>query len=142
MVLCLEKSVGESFSGFSKDPCFTTIQISVDGMHCKSCVRKIEDHFKEYKGVNLCKVYLDDAIAAFQYNSDTVHEKELAKEISNLGFAATLPNGLVYSKKSATNVPKLPPPPNSQNLSIKSENSVQTATIQPKVKVLHNNSGR
>ncbi|XP_076800660.1 copper-transporting ATPase 2-like [Clavelina lepadiformis] len=100
----------------------TEVTIGVEGMHCKSCVRKIEDNFREVQGVSFSKVYLDAKEAIIRYDSSAITEEALALKIKDLGFKATLPDGSAYIPLPKSNdkksIVKLPPPPVTESTSL------------------------
>jgi len=76
------------------------VVIGVTGMHCKSCVRKIEDNLKVANGINSITVSLADSSAHIYFDDNKISHDSLAKKIAALKFTATLPNGKVYSPPS------------------------------------------
>uniref|UniRef100_H2Z7G3 P-type Cu(+) transporter n=1 Tax=Ciona savignyi TaxID=51511 RepID=H2Z7G3_CIOSA len=104
-----------------EDAGMTKVEIAVEGMHCKSCVRKIEESVKLMRGVGAIRVSLDDKLATVLYDADKTSDVKIADKIKELSFKATLPDGRVFSPDS-TGLIRLPPPPNgSDNVSRHSE---------------------
>nr|CAB3224695.1 copper-transporting ATPase 2 [Phallusia mammillata] len=99
-----------------------SVVIIVDGMHCKSCVRKIEDNLKVIKGVSNIKVTLDDKKAQITFDPNLISMEKLSENICDLNFKATLPNGKEYIPTSASTngtdsaIIRLPPPPNGSDI--------------------------
>ena len=77
------------------------VVIGIDGMHCNSCVRKIEDNLRTVEGIYSITVSLSDKSAEIYFNDSKLTHDKLAKEICALNFTATLPNGKIYSPPSA-----------------------------------------
>ncbi|MFH0956234.1 MAG: cation transporter [Candidatus Aenigmatarchaeota archaeon] len=75
--------------------------LNVKGMHCKSCVNKIEDGVSSIKGVSKVSVSLKDDKATVEYDSSEVSIDEIKKEIRSLGFKVD-GKGQVNSKKDTT----------------------------------------
>nr|BAH24014.1 heavy metal transporting P-type ATPase [Ascidia sydneiensis samea] len=90
---------------------FEAVCIKVDGMHCKSCVKKIEENIAEVRGVSSVKVSLDDKLASIVYNPKETSEIILAEKIKDLNFKATLPNGETFDLQEDPSLIKIPPPP-------------------------------
>nr|XP_009860869.1 copper-transporting ATPase 2 [Ciona intestinalis] len=114
---------------------YTVVNIGVEGMHCKSCVRKIEENMKTMKGVAKVKVSLDDKMATISYDSDKIKEEKLAEKIKDLSFKATLPNGRSFTPETATAVNgdaliKLPPPPNGSDNSSKISEAAAVLSVR------------
>ncbi len=57
--------------------------ITIDGMHCDNCVKRVEKALGGVYGVNTVSVSLKDNIAKL---SGEVKEKELCEAIEELGF--------------------------------------------------------
>uniref|UniRef100_H2Z7G2 P-type Cu(+) transporter n=1 Tax=Ciona savignyi TaxID=51511 RepID=H2Z7G2_CIOSA len=79
----------------SPDAGMTKVEIAVEGMHCKSCVRKIEESVKLMRGVGAIRVSLDDKLATVLYDADKTSDVKIADKIKELSFKATLPDGRV-----------------------------------------------
>ena len=86
------------------------VVIGVTGMHCKSCVRKIEDNMKGVKGIHSITVSLAESSAQIYFDDSKITLDSLAKKIASLNFSATLPNGKVYSPPSEVTDISIPPP--------------------------------
>ncbi|XP_069020012.1 copper-transporting ATPase 2 [Embiotoca jacksoni] len=73
----------------------STVQISVDGMHCQSCVKSIEEQIGKLPGVSHIQVSLQESAAAVVFQPVLITQEELRDEIEAMGFdAALLPDGL------------------------------------------------
>ena len=62
-----------------------TKTISIDGMHCMHCAKKIEDTLKGIKEVKSVKVILEDKKAEIILKSE-IDDKVLKEIIENLGY--------------------------------------------------------
>ncbi|XP_054575755.1 copper-transporting ATPase 2 isoform X2 [Eptesicus fuscus] len=73
-----------------------TLQLSIDGMHCKSCVRNIEENISKLPGVQNIQVSLENRTAQVQYHPSYVSPAALQKAIEALppgNFKVSLPDG-------------------------------------------------
>ncbi|XP_059540525.1 copper-transporting ATPase 2 isoform X2 [Myotis daubentonii] len=73
-----------------------TLQLSVDGMHCQSCVRNIEENISKLPGVQNIQVSLENRTAQVQYHPSYVSPGDLQKAIEALppgNFKVSLPDG-------------------------------------------------
>lgn len=73
-----------------------TLQLSIDGMHCKSCVRNIEENISKLPGVQNIQVSLENRSAQIQYHPSHVSPGALQKAIEALppgNFKVSLPDG-------------------------------------------------
>ncbi|XP_056226126.1 copper-transporting ATPase 2 isoform X1 [Seriola aureovittata] len=68
----------------------SAVQISVDGMHCQSCVQSIEGRIGELPGVSYIQVSLQDCAALIVFQPFLVAQQELRDKIEDMGFDATL----------------------------------------------------
>ena len=73
------------------------VVIGVKGMHCQSCVRKIEGDLKNIDGIRSVSVSLKQESAEIYFDDNKVTIHSLAKRICDLNFTASLPNGKTYS---------------------------------------------
>ncbi|MCI8833684.1 MAG: heavy-metal-associated domain-containing protein [Clostridia bacterium] len=62
-----------------------TKTISIDGMHCMHCAKKIEDTLKGIKEVKSVKVILEDKKAEVILKSE-INDDILKEAIENLGY--------------------------------------------------------
>lgn len=77
-----------------------TLQLRVDGMHCKSCVLNIEENVGRLPGVQSIQVSLEDRIAHVQFDPSRVTPGDLQRAIEALppgNFKVSLPDGAVGS---------------------------------------------
>uniref|UniRef100_A0A3P8ULR1 Copper-transporting ATPase 2 n=1 Tax=Cynoglossus semilaevis TaxID=244447 RepID=A0A3P8ULR1_CYNSE len=70
------------------------VQIRVDGMHCQSCVRSIEDRISGLPGVTRIQVSLQNREAVIVFQPLIVEQQELRVAIENMGFDAILRDDL------------------------------------------------
>jgi len=64
-------------------------QLSVDGMHCGSCVALIEETLGEQAGVIKASVDLDSALAVVEFDPSLLNVDQIRAAISEAGYAAT-----------------------------------------------------
>ena len=57
-------------------------------IHCKNCVKKLNDNLAFEKGVKDLKVSLDDKMVTITYDPSKTDETALAKAIEKLGYKA------------------------------------------------------
>jgi copper chaperone CopZ len=67
----------------------TTVQLSVEGMHCGSCVVLIEESLVETAGVMAASVDLASARAVVDYDPALVGVDDLRSTIADAGYSAT-----------------------------------------------------
>lgn len=65
-------------------------RLSVDGMHCRSCVESIEGRIGLLPGVSHIRVSLQDAAALIAYRPLLVSRQELRDAVEEMGFEARL----------------------------------------------------
>nr|XP_039264519.1 copper-transporting ATPase 2-like [Styela clava] len=75
-----------------------TVFIDIEGMHCKSCVRKIEDNMKDVNGIEQINVSLENKNAVVVFDKKLLQEDIVARKIANLGFKTTTSNGIIYTQ--------------------------------------------
>ena len=63
--------------------------LSVEGMHCGSCVALIEETLNERGGVTAASVDLDSARAVIEYDPSTLDVEEIRAAIAEAGYSAT-----------------------------------------------------
>uniref|UniRef100_A0A4X2LQU3 P-type Cu(+) transporter n=1 Tax=Vombatus ursinus TaxID=29139 RepID=A0A4X2LQU3_VOMUR len=76
-----------------------TLQLGVEGMHCKSCVLNIEGNIAGLPGVQSIKVSLENKNADVQFDPASITPLFLKEAIEALppgNFKVTLPNGVEY----------------------------------------------
>jgi copper chaperone len=64
-------------------------QLSVEGMHCGSCVALIEETLGERAGVTSASVDLDSARAVVEYDPSQVDLDGIRATIGDAGYSAT-----------------------------------------------------
>ena len=67
----------------------TVAQLTVEGMHCGSCVALIEETLNEREGVTAALVDLDSARAVIEYDPSTLDVEEIRAAIAEVGYSAT-----------------------------------------------------
>ncbi|XP_006879581.1 PREDICTED: copper-transporting ATPase 2 [Elephantulus edwardii] len=73
-----------------------TLQLTVDGMHCKSCVLNIEENIGQLPGVQSIQVSLENRTARVQFEPSLITPAALQKAIEALppgNFKVSLPDG-------------------------------------------------
>ena len=63
-------------------------QLTVEGMHCGSCVALIEETLNEREGVTAALVDLDSA-AVIEYDPSTLDLEEIRAAIAEAGYSAS-----------------------------------------------------
>jgi len=66
-----------------------TFQISIDGMHCGSCVEKIEKALVATPSVSECRVMLAEKRAVVTFQNDQPDLAEAVEAIQGQGFTVT-----------------------------------------------------
>nr|XP_060493245.1 copper-transporting ATPase 2 isoform X3 [Panthera onca] len=93
-----------------------TLQLRVDGMHCKSCVLNIEENIGQLPGVQSIQVSLENRIAQVQFDPSRVTPGALQRAIEALppgNFQVSLPDGAAGSgtdNRPSTNLAPAPAP--------------------------------
>jgi P-type Cu+ transporter len=64
-------------------------QLTVEGMHCGSCVALIEETLTEREGVTAALVDLDSARAVIEYDPSTLDVEQIQAAIAEAGYSAT-----------------------------------------------------
>jgi Cu+-exporting ATPase len=75
--------------GDSKDE---TIKLTITGMTCASCVRKIETHLKRKGGIKSATVALTTSSATISFDRSLITVRGIIDEIVNIGFDAEIRN--------------------------------------------------
>jgi len=57
-------------------------------IHCKNCVKKINDNIPFEKGVKDLKISLDEKLVTITYDPSKTDEEKLAKALEKLGYTA------------------------------------------------------
>lgn len=66
-----------------------TVDLSVSGMHCDSCVALIEEVVAEINGVSSVRVDLKQATSEVRFDPSLVSTDELCAVIGDLGYQAS-----------------------------------------------------
>jgi P-type Cu+ transporter len=66
-----------------------TARLSVEGMHCGSCVALIEETLNERDGVKAALIDLDSARAVVEYDPSTLAVEDIRAAIAEAGYSAT-----------------------------------------------------
>ncbi|MEP3920202.1 heavy metal translocating P-type ATPase [Ascidiaceihabitans sp.] len=69
-----------------------TVRLSVDGMHCASCVGRIEKTLKQQRGVVSATANLATETATIELVSGTTTGADLAQAVTQAGYAARVPD--------------------------------------------------
>jgi copper chaperone CopZ len=64
-------------------------QLTVEGMHCGSCVALIEETLTERQGVTAALVDLDSTRAVIEYDPSTLDVEGIRAAIAEVGYSAT-----------------------------------------------------
>jgi copper chaperone CopZ len=64
-------------------------QLTVEGMHCGSCVALIEETLSEREGITAALVDLDSARAVIEYDPSTLDVEQIRAAIAEAGYPAT-----------------------------------------------------
>lgn len=67
-----------------------TTTLSVQGMHCSSCVKRVERALAAVKGVKSVKVDLATELAVIESEAGQVDVLELSEAVRNIGFNASV----------------------------------------------------
>lgn len=62
----------------------SSLKLSIEGMHCAACVRRVTAALERVKGVELDSVHVGSAQLAF--NPETTSAEEIAAAIDRIGF--------------------------------------------------------
>lgn len=68
----------------------STINVSIEGMTCPSCVYKVECEVSDLNGVTEAKVDLANKRGTFTFDSNLISADDIIKKINELGFKANL----------------------------------------------------
>nr|XP_012417483.1 PREDICTED: copper-transporting ATPase 2 isoform X1 [Odobenus rosmarus divergens] len=94
-----------------------TLQLRVDGMHCKSCVLNIEENIGQLPGVQNIQVSLENRIAQVQYDPSRLTAGALQRAIEALppgNFKVSLPDGAAGSGTGSRSSNRVAPGPASR----------------------------
>lgn len=73
-----------------------TLEISIQGMTCHSCVKSIEDNISKNPAVKSIKVSLAGQNASIEYYPNRVNPSILKDAINEMGFSASLAKGATH----------------------------------------------
>ncbi len=65
-----------------------TLTLSIDGMHCGACVRRVTNALQGVKGVTVNTVEVGSAKVAF--DADKTDAEEIAAAVGRIGFPARI----------------------------------------------------
>jgi copper chaperone len=65
-----------------------TLTLSIEGMHCGGCVRRVTAALEGVKGVEVASVEVGSAQMTFDPNR--AHAEEIAAAVNRIGFSARL----------------------------------------------------
>ena len=71
------------------EPTATSVELSVEGMHCGSCVALIEETLSEQDGVTSATVDLESARAVVGFDPARIDVSALTAAVTEAGYAAT-----------------------------------------------------
>jgi copper ion binding protein len=71
-----------------REPRTMTVELTVEGMTCESCVQAIEHTLGKLPGVASCKVDLAAGKARVEYREGEVEPEQLAAKVDELGYEA------------------------------------------------------
>jgi len=63
-----------------------SLKLSIDGMHCESCVRRVTGALNQVKGVHLNSVEVGSAQMIF--DSQEATPESIVAAVNNIGFSA------------------------------------------------------
>jgi len=77
----------------------TMAMLNIKGMHCQSCIRKIEGHLKNMVGVVSVKVTLENELCHVVYDPSCISAETLCHAVEDAGdFKASLSGMFVFSQ--------------------------------------------
>lgn len=66
------------------------LNLKITGMHCGACATAIEMYLSNQNGVSSAKVDFDNKSAQVEIDENKIKGEEIAKEISGIGFGASV----------------------------------------------------
>ncbi len=84
----MESGPGESRSGPGSAGGLSTVELTVEGMHCASCATLIEETLGKDGAVHAATVDLDAARASVTYDDATVSIEDLCATVAGIGYSA------------------------------------------------------
>ncbi|KAL8622158.1 hypothetical protein ACOMHN_052960 [Nucella lapillus] len=74
-----------------------SVTVKIKGMTCQSCVKTIEGKLSQHPAVKSIRVLLSNETGTIEYEANKATPQMLAEAISDMGFDAALPDGLIRS---------------------------------------------
>lgn len=62
------------------------VKLSVEGMHCEGCSKRLENMLNELEGVESANVSLEEKTADVNYNEEEITIEEIKEAIIDAGF--------------------------------------------------------
>lgn len=62
------------------------VNLSVEGMHCEGCSKRLENMLNELEGVESANVSLEEKTADVNYNEEEITIEEIKEAIIDAGF--------------------------------------------------------
>ncbi|CAC5382756.1 copA [Mytilus coruscus] len=84
------KTVHPTTTDAKADNSENSVEISVKGMTCMSCVRNIESSISQVNGVNQISVSLENEKATVMYDTVKISPSQIAEAIDDMGFEANV----------------------------------------------------
>ncbi|XP_052076803.1 copper-transporting ATPase 1-like isoform X2 [Mytilus californianus] len=84
------KTVHPATTDAKADNSENSVEISVKGMTCMSCVRNIESSISRVNGVNQISVSLENEKATVMYDTVKISQSQIAEAIDDMGFEANV----------------------------------------------------
>lgn len=63
------------------------LTLIIEGMHCQSCVGKVQESLKQVEGVDTVSVDLNEKKADITFNTEKPSDKTLRRAIDKTGFS-------------------------------------------------------
>ncbi|MGY6630914.1 MAG: heavy metal translocating P-type ATPase [Wenzhouxiangella sp.] len=79
----------------------TTVNLSIEGMHCASCVRRVEQGLEALPGVLRARVNLAEGSALVDVVEDSVSANDLVQAVKKAGYPAGLDSGEGRERRQA-----------------------------------------
>ncbi len=64
------------------------LKLTIDGMHCGSCVRRVTLALQKVKGVEAGAVQVEIGSAAVDYDAEKATQQEIVDAVNAIGFTA------------------------------------------------------
>ena len=65
-----------------------SVQISIEGMSCMSCVANVKKTLSDLNGINEVKISLENKNATLQYNPNIISIDKIKQSINEIGYNA------------------------------------------------------